>query len=70
MTSSHDGYAHVADLCEDLAADARINADLRNRLSNLHTTMDASSPDLGDADMMLIGQALSFVSTKKAPGNA
>lgn len=70
MVSTHAAYTHIADMCEDLASDGRINSDLRRRLGNLHTEMDANSPALGDADMMLIGQALSFVATKKQLGNA
>lgn len=70
MTSSHDGYTHMTNLVQDLAADTSVNENLRNRLSNLYTAMNGSSVTLGHGDMMLIAQALPFVASNKQPANA
>lgn len=68
MTSLHDGYAHLKDLVQDLAADVSVNSALRNRLSNLHTQMSDSDVTIGHADMGLIIQGLGFVTDNKELG--
>lgn len=64
MKSTHAGYGDIMGLTDALGSDTRIPKGLRGRMAALNGTMTADSHALGEGDMGMIMQALSYVHTK------
>ena len=59
MTSSHDGWAHMRDLAQDLGADSTIKSDIRDKVLDVYTRInDGDITALNERDAQTLCEAI------------